>query len=63
MVEAKNLFGQRLGDMTIDSLAKELKVTPLKVAYLKGWKALHGESTSKSMIVRNHGSLFVRNHL
>ena len=45
--------------LVVDSLIKKLKLTPLKVAYLKEWKGLERENTSKLVIVRMHQACFV----
>jgi hypothetical protein len=49
--------------LIFDSLIEELKLTPLKVAYWKGWKALERENTSKLVIVKKHKACFVELYL
>ena len=48
--EAETLFGQRL--FVVDSPTQELILISLIIPYLKGWKALEGENTSKLVIMR-----------
>ena len=49
--------------LIVDSHLEELRLTPLKVAYMKGQKDLEGREPSKLGIMRTCGSLFYWNSL
>ena len=45
--------------LVVDFLTWDLELTPLKVEYLKGHKALEGESPYNLVVLRTYGSLYV----